>query len=818
MRLVSLSLHNIRSYKKETLTFPEGTVLLSGDIGSGKSTILLALEFALFGLKRSTLSGEGLLRHGSNEGSVELAFELDAKEITVFRMLKRVNRSIKQAAGYLIIDGLRQECTPTELKTKIFELLGYPLQNVSEGDDLIYRYTVYTAQEEMKSILNAETQERLNTLRRIMGLDKYKRIRENALLYAKELRIQIRELQAKLEILPQISQQYAEEKQKQGFVQVQLQDAKQQLQIFTELLQKSESNLQSHLEFLSAVRIQKEKFAHLQKSIDEKAKEYKLLKEKYQQQKLQVEELQQRIDAITEKELLPLEPFEHKLSELRMRHLDLSKKISSETKNQEQLLVQLQRANKECVQLREREHALQELEKKLSSLILPDITHLENKSLELQSELERVRLLSKESQVQLRMVESTLQSVSGLQSCPTCRQEVPGSHKEHVYATFSPQTEKYKQEITQCLQKDATLSKELLALKSSLDSARLLRQEFEILQAKKNSELKVREDLKRKEEERVSLQFSLNAVNATLSALETPQKIEAEIHAVELELSQLRKTHQQQQERVSLKSQFKILSDQMHQTSDSAKKVKELHSQLLTEKEALNFSEDVYLASQKNVESFQISVQQERMRLQQQQQRCSSLETEYQILDVNIRKLDLQLLELKHLQTEHKQIQNLEHWCSQWLVELVTTMEKHVFVKINREFNELFKAWFAMLVQDANIMVRIDDNFAPCIIQNGYEMEISHLSGGEKTAVALSFRLALNQVVNSLIDTIKTRDILILDEPTDGFSSEQLDRVKDVLDELRTVQTIIVSHDAKVESFVQSVIHVTKTEHESKIE
>ena len=52
--------------------------------------------------------------------------------------------------------------------------------------------------------------------------------------------------------------------------------------------------------------------------------------------------------------------------------------------------------------------------------------------------------------------------------------------------------------------------------------------------------------------------------------------------------------------------------------------------------------------------------------------------------------------------------------------------------------------------------------------------------------------------------------VLILDEPTDGFSSEQLDKVRDVLDKLNLRQTIIVSHESKIETFVQNVIRITK--------
>lgn len=75
----------------------------------------------------------------------------------------------------------------------------------------------------------------------------------------------------------------------------------------------------------------------------------------------------------------------------------------------------------------------------------------------------------------------------------------------------------------------------------------------------------------------------------------------------------------------------------------------------------------------------------------------------------------------------------------------------------------------------------------------------------------------MNQVINSMLSKIATRGLLILDEPTDGFSSEQLDKMRNVIDELNTKQLILVSHEQKMEDFVEKVIRFTKQGHISKI-
>jgi len=72
-------------------------------------------------------------------------------------------------------------------------------------------------------------------------------------------------------------------------------------------------------------------------------------------------------------------------------------------------------------------------------------------------------------------------------------------------------------------------------------------------------------------------------------------------------------------------------------------------------------------------------------------------------------------------------------------------------------------------------------------------------------------------VINDLITSVQTKDILILDEPTDGFSSEQLDKIRDVLEQLGSKQVIIVSHEQKIENYVEHVMHIQKSEHISRV-
>ena len=112
---------------------------------------------------------------------------------------------------------------------------------------------------------------------------------------------------------------------------------------------------------------------------------------------------------------------------------------------------------------------------------------------------------------------------------------------------------------------------------------------------------------------------------------------------------------------------------------------------------------------------------------------------------------------------EAVKLNDINNWLNDAFVPLMLVMEKHVMAKIQQDFNLLFREWFSTLIDDSNLTARIDTAFEPIIEQNGYQTSFEHLSGGEKTSVALAYRLALNKIVNALSETIRTKDLLILD-------------------------------------------------------
>lgn len=681
MLIKSVKLHNIRSYEYAVIDFPLGSVLLAGDIGAGKSTILLAIEFAIFGAKKGELPAYTLLRHGKKEGFVELKMQIDARDVLIKRTLKRSNDDIKQEAGYVIVNGLKKDATSEELRAIVLEMLGYPKDLVKKGKDMIYRYTVYTPQEEMKQILYEHKETRLDTLRKVFNIDKYKRIRENSRIIAASLR--------------------EKKKHLEGFV----------------------LDLDYKKKYLQE---RGKEIADIDRKITEITPKIGEIKNVLNEKKKSIAEIE---DSIMELNSLR--------KELSVTEANLSYKIE-----------QNNRLNEEIKKL---EMQIEQLKsgiggKNLDELetIMKRIDQKENDIKEADAMYKNVIKKIRELEVKIEHCTETIRKVENLDICPVCEQKVDEKHKHDVNSRENKKHYELVEQIKLHREEESKLERVKVELKKEIDSLVREQNHFNI------TKIKI-ENLNEKS-------------NAKEEKLSLKEKIRKEIGLLNIK-----------------KSEITQKTAKYSETEERYRIIKKETDELLPQERFLELEKRKYETEKESNKRF-------------------------------VAVLEKEINEKQKAKESLAYISQLGNWLDELFANLMSTMEKRVMVNIHSQFNELFGSWFDMLIEDEGIGVRIDEEFTPIIEQDGYETYIESMSGGEKTSVALSYRLALNRVINDIIADIKTKDIIMLDEPTDGFSSEQLDKVRDVLGQLNMKQVIIVSHEAKIEGFVENVIRVEKRE------
>ena len=196
----------------------------------------------------------------------------------------------------------------------------------------------------------------------------------------------------------------------------------------------------------------------------------------------------------------------------------------------------------------------------------------------------------------------------------------------------------------------------------------------------------------------------------------------------------------------------------------------------------------------------------------------SALVAAKQEIEKEILHLSKEIESKEKIKSQLKQLNELKGLIENKFVKIVSLIENQVMLNLNQELNARFIEWFKLLVNNETLQVRINFNFTPIIEQAGYELSYDYLSGGERTAIALSYRLALNEVINSMLSKLNTRDLLILDEPTDGFSRKQIESFKAIFNQLKVKQLIIVSHESLIEDMVAHVIKFRKENNRTIVE
>ena len=798
MLLKKIRLQNIRSYVDETVSFNEGSSLLSGDIGCGKSSILLAVEFALFGTSRPDLPAELLLRKGTNVGNVKLEFMIGGQEISIERVIKKDKRSIKQLPGSLVVEGVKKELMPVELKAEVISLLGYPEELLGKNKNYIFRYTVYTPQEEMKFILQENEDVRLDVLRKIFNIDKYKVVRENVLLFCKKLRGEIAEFKIRVEPLGEFKEQWNGFEESRKKLELQLSDVEPALvRIGKERIAKEEQvkSLESKQKDLL---LKREELQRLSLVLVDKKKQQQELNDKLQALNLEInkdfvaankEELQEQLVVLENEKRFFLE-----------RRVSLQQKVNY-------LQEQMQRVKQEMVSLEKAINSVVDQEK----FVLGMQEKIGEKSV-LQKRQEDVRLSLETINAQLAAHNLTLtqskeirDKIKDLDNCPFCLQEVGVQHKEHILQQEQGKIGQadgllqglvqQKKQLIAILEEDKNKLEEVFVLEKDLMK---ISTELRLVQDKKIESEKKKQQIKNYVQENNQIMPMLGELSAEkLTLIEQKCKVKQE------ELNRLLKRESLQKHFDDLQKQSKIVDDEI---VELGKKIGELNVII---GESLDFSEQI-VASRRELEE---KANAEKVLVMQKTEFVTSISHVVERIKDVCEKIEL----LKEYEKKLIKLKEMHHWLVDFFVKLTYTIEKHVMGNIHYLFNDFFKQWFAILIDDDGLQARIDDTFSPVIEQNGYEISFGNLSGGERTSAALAYRLALNRVINDVVHQIKTKSILILDEPTDGFSSEQLDKVRDVLDRLGLRQTIIVSHESKIESFVENIIRIGKEGHQSYV-
>lgn len=848
MIIKSIELENIRSYTKQSVEFNSGINFLSGDIGSGKSTILLAIEFALLGFKRGDLEGYQLLRKGEREGSVKLCLiDSSNNEIEIYRKVKKgkSNDNISQENGYIKIDNNLIELSPQEINAKVFEILGFPLEFINKDKNLIYRFTIYTAQEQLKEILFSENEKKLEVIRKLFNIDKYKQLSDAISIYLSNMKTDKKVIESKLEGSSDVSKEIEILDKELKEIELEFKKYKEKEVPFKEKIGKCKLAISKREDFLKQSN---EKVLLIEKNLttifEIEKNNSELEKKLIQKEKLQTEFSKNDIKLNKDKVEKELKKKTSELEKLRIKLKEFEKinELKTKFENEKEL------NNSQERNLIEKKNLLKSKSESFDYILtkcqLKDAQVLQNKLLSEIKKYDKLKLKYEdicEEIIKLKSNNENLENnlkekqkfeidISKLETCPTCLQDVDCDHKSKITKKYKEDIGKYELEIKSNYKEIKLNEIEKDIMKKELSKfEKIERETLEV-----GEKIKLLMDKERKEK---PLYDELKSLKIEISKLESKklneniEKINKDIEKINSQLKEQEKLILIEKNLVNEISDMKIellkIDNQIKESSFVKEEISEIEKQIKDNnikiekrnilEEKLNFlkTKEVEINLDKKKYSDMLDSMYEKDKLLSS--KLSSLEAQIDNKKKSLNEKNKLKDEMKKIEEEFKLMIYKEQFLSDKVIKISNLIERAIFTKYYVEFNEEFERLFRDLIEDNEIEVRLDEDFSILIEQNGYDIDIKNLSGGEKSSLAIAYRLGLKKIIENNLKERQKLSLLILDEPTDGFSNEQIDRLGNILKESDLKQIILVSHDEKIESIADSVLKINKINHTSEV-
>ncbi len=354
MKIEVVQLENIRSHVKSTVPFTRGFNCVVGGVGCGKSSVMYAVDFALFG-DSIARSFEYLLREGADFGKVTVQFSQNGNTYRITRGLRRKGKGISQ--DFELLKLYEEDTLLASIKN---DAVAEQIKAITGLDKELYREIVWFRQEHLKELLDAAPRDRQKRLDELFGLSDYEVAWSNIAQYQRDYETEKRvyEKDPDVNSIEKLSNDYNRASEEFALLEMDLESSTQKLAIAKRTLDEADSKLKALEEKKLQVEELKRKEARLHASLQGMTSALASLTQRIEDKKTIVDNLRQRQGSMDSQKKLCLtkleqvglpvnQPFEllgsclasfdDKISSLRGEQEAASKGIQNDQKRTSQL-------------------------------------------------------------------------------------------------------------------------------------------------------------------------------------------------------------------------------------------------------------------------------------------------------------------------------------------------------------------------------------------------------------------------------------------------------------------------------------------------
>jgi len=760
--LKKLVLKNWKSHEDTEINFRKGANAIVGNMGTGKTSILEAITYALFGTYPSLRTREITLDQTimnkptqKQKAEVKLTFESNGNQYTVERIIEK-GKGTKKAEirekGKLIEGPSTQKVNKT-------------IEKILEMDYELYSKAIYAEQDEMDYFLEIPKGKRKEKIDKLLDLNKWEDAR-------KKLTTTINILKDKYKSKKEQTKQ-TDEIKKIPRIEEDIKRIKRREKENRELKEKKGKKLE-----------EKKKKYEKQK---EKRKKYEEIKEKINKQENNIEYLEKELKKLPEgkkrekiqlkleklkKEEKEIQKKKEKLNEIKTKIKSIEENTSElkkEKKNKEKKIKKFEK----LIKIKNKEEAIEKLKE-----VKDELENLKNTKSQLKTNINHLEKEIRKEKKHLNQIKE------GKANCPTCGADLTGGKKEKVIKEKKQIIKGKKEEIKEKEQiKKKTKAK---IEKKEKKKNQVEKEKEKIKEIKwKNEELKqIKEKINRNTKKKENLNKNKGKIKIDKDEEEIKNQLKEEERKIEY-IDKLEEKKKREKELKELKEKEKSLEYKEEEMNELYDKIKSIESQINILKEKI-----------KNENTLR---EEKEKRLKELKNKRKDVEE----AEKDAKYIEEQVSSLNNLQNSLKIIQ--------------TKLREEFTEETNNALETIWKKIYPYRNYES-LRIGINEN-GDYILQvkekNGEWVNVEGVtSGGERSTASLCLRISLALVLTGELSW------LILDEPTHNLDETAVeDLAKAIHDYLPKIvdQIFIITHEPKMkEAASQGFYKLTRNKEENE--
>ncbi len=792
MIIHSLKLKNYRKYKDEFIEFPEGLFGIVGNNGAGKTSLIEALAWAIYGTKGSKTEKELIKREEADldsDCSVELEFTLGSDSYRVLREL----RGRRQTAYSALIMNNQPQVEGINAVTQY-------LSNKLGMDYNSFFTSIFTKQKELDALSDltpATRKKRILKLLRIDSIDvaikklradkkdsdkiiegikvtfqnidglnsKLDNLKEDKIVKSKNVKLETNAVtQAKDK---RVKVKKLRELQEKKYTQYQLLDKK--LKVYENTKSLKTKNLrenETELKELLDAKMDVTKILprlKLLKLIKTKKENLDALREKFLQKSVFEDQIEEIDKSISE------------LKEDRIKVLDKLKKSKGLDAQQKSIENKIQTHDKESKEL------LKKVERKKES-----VRGYKNQRKELKDEFGKIEKLGPRSK------------------CPTCKKTI-GDDLPQIIKHFKNEIEKFNAKIKSGTALIGKLSEIHNKSIESLEEAKREKRTLDNLIKQKVKNLEAKTSLDRQLKNEVRQKQKIQEKIIKIGKVKYDKNVHSRIKKRLDELIDLDK------QRISLKgmvSRIPSVKKSINLLKTGLSKIEANIDEVSKSIKSLSFNEEHYQKTKKEYDDANNNFHEKEKDLINAN---NELTTNLQEITNTVKQITEEKNKRKKIKKEEDKIEVLnilDKIFGDFRIELISRIIPILSVRSSELFRKITEGKYPSITLDEDYEILIEDE--------GKRFPLHRFSGGEEDLASLCLRIAISQVIKERTGS-EGINFIVLDEI---FGSQDETRKNNILKALNDIssqfkQIIVITHVDNVKDMLPYAFNVIETSDKS---